>query len=60
MHKKTKIEELQRHSTSNLSHIRNKNGLIDAKNIFKAKKESDQWWEDALKRINNISKPRKS
>jgi hypothetical protein len=58
--KNKRFLELNQHYFGDLKDLKTKNNVINAKKVFIAKKKSDQWWEDALKRVNNISKPRKS
>jgi hypothetical protein len=53
--KNKRLQELQRHSHKNLSDLKEKNGVIDASELFKAKKKLDKWWKDALKRVNKIN-----
>jgi hypothetical protein len=60
--KKGKIKrfrELQRHSHKNLDEIKEKDGVIDAFELFKAKRKLDKWWKEALERVNNINGTRK-
>ena len=56
--KKGKIKrfrELQRHSHKNLDNLDEKDGVVDASELFKAKKKLDKWWKEALKRVNKIN-----
>jgi hypothetical protein len=60
--KKGKIKrfrELQRHSHKNLDEIKEKDGVVDASELFKAKRKLDKWWKEALERVNNINGTRK-
>lgn len=56
--KKGKIKrfrELQRHSHKNLEYLDEKDGVVDASELFKAKRKLDKWWKDALRRVNKIN-----
>jgi hypothetical protein len=52
------IRELYSHSKETYQApitITSKNNVIDASKVFKAKKKSDEWWNDALSRLNKIN-----
>jgi hypothetical protein len=56
--KKGKIKrfrELQRHSDKNLNDLSEKDSVVDASELFKAKKKLDKWWKEALRRVNRIN-----
>lgn len=53
--KNKRFNELQRHSYKNLDDLDEKDGIIDASEVFKAKKKLDKWWKDALERFNKIN-----
>lgn len=57
--KNKRFQELQRHSHKNLSDLDEKDGVVDASEVFKAKKKLDKWWKDALKRVNKLNGSKK-
>lgn len=60
MDRNMRLKELARHSSRNFQDFTNfkpKNGVIDATEVFNCKKKNDLWWDDAIKRINEIGKP---
>ena len=53
--KNRRFYELNKHSHCNLNNLDEKDGVINAIEVFKAKKKLDKWWETALKRVNTIN-----
>ena len=56
--KESRLRELYKHSDERYGisvKYKVKENVIDATKIFKAKQKSDEWWNDALARVNKIN-----
>ena len=52
-----RLRELHKHSHESFDEFTNfdtEDGVIDATELFNAKKKHDSWWEQALRRLNAI------
>lgn len=57
--KKDKISELSKYvnkSEEAFKDIEREDGVLDATEIFAAKKKDDEWWKKAIERMNKLLK----
>lgn len=57
--RKNRLKELHKHSQESFEQFVDfctKDGVVDAKELFKAKKKYDKWWKEALERVNKLNK----
>lgn len=55
-----RLAELSKHSFSKFREFeQEEDGIIDARELFRAKKKYDQWWREALDRFNKLNGSKK-